>query len=458
VSPEFAAELSPLAVEVFGAAAEVMGAERGPVGNGQETWFCDIAVGDETHRVVVRRTAESGPLQWTDRAAEATALRWLHSRGLPTPPVLHFEPDGGRLGRAAIVMQLMPGEPLGRADQSTRDRLGEDLGRNLARLHAIDATDFSGSKVASAGAANRQQLEFWEGRYHGDALQPVPLLGALLAWLRHNQPLRSGRPALLWGDPGLYNILHEDGTITALLDWELTHVGDPFEDLGAAVWSCRGLCGPELVIAAYEDESGSAVDREALAWFEAFGAVTRAIMLLNGARNAVEGEPRPSMMGLSLDLLPKLLRRAAATAGWPEIVAGAERPSAAGEMAVLRPNVDETLRGIARYLDDAVLGAVDDRFIRRNLKTISALLRTSAIRNEKEALVGAVRAAATAEFLEALATDGVDVSGGLETTAIRLEAAGAVEHRDVMRRHLLEDLAMVESLLDPLRELYGLSG
>ena len=145
-------------------------------------------------------------------------LRWLERYSVPTPPVLHFEPDEGRLGRAAIVMARMPGDALGRADQATRDRLGADLGRHLARLHAIDVADFDGGISDDVLAATSGQLAFWAGRYRSDALMSVPLLGGLLAWLERNQPERAGLPVLVWGDPGLYNILHQDGDVTALLD------------------------------------------------------------------------------------------------------------------------------------------------------------------------------------------------------------------------------------------------
>lgn len=453
MTANFAEEFAVIATEIFGAGSVVTKASRGPVGNGQETWFCEIVSDRAERQIVVRRSAVAGPLNWTDRAAEYAALEWLQPHGLLTPPVLHFEPDGGRLERATIVMDHMSGASLGRVSQEIRDRLGAGLGRNLARLHGIDAAAYPGDVPASAEGATARQLDFWEQRYRSDALQPVPMAAALLAWLRHNQPARTGPPALLWGDPGLYNLLHDDGVITALLDWELTHLGDPLEDLGGAVWSCRGLCDPDLVVTAYEAESGTMVDRGELAWFEAFAAVTRAIMLLNGARSVVDAEPRPSMMGLSLDLMPKLLHQAAATAGWPDVPRVVEPIGPAGS-AALRPNVDETLRGIATYLDESILDAVDDKFVRRNVKTISALLRTSAVRNEREGHLETIRSQSTDAFLANLAERGVDVSGGLEVTAVRIEAEGSLEHRDTMRRHLMEDLTLIDSLLGPLRELY----
>ena len=484
MSDDFTDALSVIAREVLGNDADVTEAKRGPVGNGQETWFCSVTVGGTDHRIVVRRSAVSGPLNWTDRAAEYSALAWLEPHAVPTPPVLHFEPDGGRLDRATIVMAHMPGEALGRVSQGVRDRLVVDLGIHLARLHAIDAAGFPGADGADMAKATTRQLEFWKGRYAADALSPIPLLGALLAWLRANQPSRAGPSVVLWGDPGPYNVLHVDGEVSALLDWELVHIGDPLEDLGAAAWSCRGVADPELLIAAYENAAGREIDREALRWFEAFAAVARAIMLTNGARSVVTSDvPRPSMMGLSLDLLPQLLNQAAEAAGWPPIeslmpagddaahssAAAALEPHVIRELADdgavrgddeyqsdLRPDVEEVLRGIATYLDEAVLTEVEDRFVRRNLKTISALLRVSALRSEHEATIAERRSQATDDFLGRLAAAGVDVSGGLEATSVRIESSAEwATHRTNMRRHLLTDQAMAAALLEPLRKLYG---
>ena len=76
------------------------------------------------------------------------------------------------------------------------------------------------------------------------------------------------RPRVLWGDPGAHNMLVADGHVSALLDWELTHVGDPLDDLGAAVWSCLGSFDPDDVVAGYEEVSG-AIDRQRLSYFVA---------------------------------------------------------------------------------------------------------------------------------------------------------------------------------------------
>ena len=263
---ELGEQLGEVIRRAIGSDATIESWERGPVGNGQEAWFCEVSSGGKLRSVVVRRTAVSGPLQWTDRQAEFAALRWLEPHAVLSPPVLHFEPEGGALERAAIVMERMPGRPLGRESDDTKRTLAADLGRRLAALHAVDASDFPGGGHADIGAANAAQVAFWADRYESDALEPVPLVAGLLAWMEANPPERSGPPSVVWGDCGLHNLLHDDGAIAALLDWELVHIGDPLEDLGAAVWSAAGVVDIEVIIASYEAAAEVRIGREQLRW------------------------------------------------------------------------------------------------------------------------------------------------------------------------------------------------
>ena len=168
-----------------------------------------------------------------------------------------------------------------------------------------------------------------------EAVRPpgVPMLGALLAWLEGSAPREPAPAVLLWGDPGPHNVLVEGARVSALLDWELSHVGHPLDDLGAAVWACAGALDPELVVRGYEEAGGGPVDRGALAWFECLACVSRSVMLLAGNRAYAEGRTaRPAIAGLGLELLASNLDRAARAAGWPQ-APPAEAPPAAGPAA-----------------------------------------------------------------------------------------------------------------------------
>ena len=121
----------------------------------------------------------------------------------------------------------------------------------------------------------------------------LPLLGALIAWLDSNLPAAEAPVALLWGDPGPHNVLVADGELTALLDWELSHLGHPLDDLGACLWATRGQIDGEQVLQAYERSRGGPVDRTALRWFECLACVSRSVMVIEGMRAFAEGRGPP---------------------------------------------------------------------------------------------------------------------------------------------------------------------
>ncbi|HSG80178.1 MAG TPA: phosphotransferase family protein, partial [Acidimicrobiia bacterium] len=379
---------------------EITDVVRGPVGNGQETWFVSVADGPD---LVVRRTAESGPLDWTDRGSEYRALQAVRDTPIPTPEPLWLEPEGGRLGRAAFAMTRLPGDPLRREGQEVRDRIAAQLGALLAKLHRLGPVDLGDGLPGSSAGATRSELARWRRQYEDRRRGSVPLMGALLAWLEARVP-ESDRPAtLLWGDAGPHNSLHVDGEITGLLDWELAHNGDPLEDLGGALWAVELVADPEITVAAYEAESGSAVDRDALRWFTVFASVNRGVMVVNGATNWIEGASRSqNHAGLGLQFLREILRQAARQAGWgsgPPPTPAPESPASTDDLRP-RPDPTEIMRGVAAFLDEEVLPATEASVLRRGLKTAAALLQTAALRSEVEPAVAAERDERTRAVLD----------------------------------------------------------
>jgi Phosphotransferase enzyme family len=255
----------------------------------------------------------------------------------------------------------------------------------------------------------------------------VPMLGALLAWLEANAPGGEAAPRLLWSDAGPHNMLVDSGRITGLLDWELAHLGDPLEDLGAAVWACLpGTLDPSEVIAGYEHEAGP-VDRERLRYFEALACATRSVMVVAGVAAFLEGEAGPGAAALGQHLLIGNLERAAALAGWEAAPPGDVAPPA------LRPDAPETAAGVARYLREKALGAVSDARVRRELRTAAALLETAARR---------------------AAPDPGDDDAALEEAAAHAERERSAE-RGTLRARLLAGLAAQRAVIEPLDDLYS---
>jgi aminoglycoside phosphotransferase (APT) family kinase protein len=198
------------------------------------------------------------------------------------------------LGGAFFVMDHVRGEAIARRllrDEryaATRAALPAQLGCELARTHTIDLEDeslaFLRSRAPAGGDPRRFALAEVD-RYRQildmfAADQPYPLLRLAARWLTDHAPAVS-RAVLVHGDFRVGNVMFDEKGLTAVLDWELCHVGDPIEDLG---WLCvktwrfgndalaaGGLCSREELVRHYVSAGGSVVPTEALRWWELFG-------------------------------------------------------------------------------------------------------------------------------------------------------------------------------------------
>jgi aminoglycoside phosphotransferase (APT) family kinase protein len=356
------------------------GLRRAESGNAQEIWFVEAAgPGHGEIELVLRISAGRGSLAHTDREREAEVLRALADTGLPLPRVHWAEGASGALGRPYLLMERLPGRPPGNDDET----VARQLGALLARLHALGTAKVPGDEGVDAAQATAAELAAWSRRHEESAAVSPPQLGPLFDRLAADPPDRAGVEATtLWGDPGPHNVLVEDRRITAMLDWELWHRGDPLEDLGAALWATRGPAR-EGLLAGYESVSG-AVDRAALAWFEAMACATRSVMLLAGVEAFLEDQPRPSAAALGHHLLVASLARAAELTGQgPAAPAPDPAPRPRGPHR-LRPDPPETVAGVADFLAAEVLPTIEDRRLRRELKVGVALLRDAASRAARE--------------------------------------------------------------------------
>jgi aminoglycoside phosphotransferase (APT) family kinase protein len=450
-------QLSAVLQQRFGPEWRCVDVQRGPAGNSQETWFIRAADHAEERELVLRRSAPGGTLTWTDRGLEFALLSALEAAGIPVPHVHWEEGEVSALERPYFVMDRLAGGPVGR-DETERRAVAEQIGRTLANLHALDAgtLDVDLDIPATVGDAAREELGRWSDRYARVRDGSTPMLGALLAWLDATAPQDAAPAALLWGDPGPHNVLVSDGVVTGLLDWELSHVGHPLDDLGAAVWACLGVVDPQILVAAYETERGAPVDRATLRWFETLACVTRSVMLLDGVEEyESQRTTRPSSATLGLHLLAENAIRGARAAGWGELPAAAELPQPArSDPPALRPDLPTSVASVARFLSDEVLPAVQDPALRRGIKSAAGLLATAGVRAEHETAISAGRREATAALLDELAAAGVPVSGDLETVADQVETSWPA-WQPRMRAHLLADLAVARSVLGPLDRLYG---
>lgn len=232
---------------------------------------------------------------------EALTLQSLANTGVPVPGVYWYGEGPAPFGAPFIICDLVPGDaPIPwTADGGpafSEDERGGLADQFLGALAALHGFDWQNSPAAALDGARdvtqtaKAQIDEWEARMHEWSARRFPLLDWAVTWFRANAPA-APRISLVHGDYRIGNFLEQGGRITAILDWELVHLGDPLEDLG---WVClqawRGrspymchLLTREELSDRYAALTGHPVDPTALAYWEAFGTFKLAVMHLGAA-------------------------------------------------------------------------------------------------------------------------------------------------------------------------------
>jgi aminoglycoside phosphotransferase (APT) family kinase protein len=219
---------------------------------------------------------------------EYPVIRAAFAHGFPAPDALWLDTEHTLLpGGDFIVMRMAPGRTGGNVFRSA-DALGEDLidvlATGVARLHTLppllelgDLTNSIRTDIwrLSLQEATRRYIRDWRDLFLANSHKPSPALMALYGWLLDNVPSAADRPVLLHGDIGFHNMLIDEGRLSALVDWEFAHIGDPAEDMG----SIRNVIGdaqwPE-VAARYRAAGGPEIDPKRLHFFRVWQHVRNA--------------------------------------------------------------------------------------------------------------------------------------------------------------------------------------
>ena len=176
-----------------------------------------------------------------------------------------------------ILMERMTGSnDLSTApDDDTRRQIMAEYIEQLAKLHQLDVESMQLSDMtiprtpddaAFGGKFGFIEADFARWRRH---LRPEPFLELGIWWLHANVPSGERRVTFCQADTGPGQFMFADGHVTALIDWELAHIGDPMLDLG--VMRMRNMLYPTGSLAAplaqYERVSGRPIDRQALCFY-----------------------------------------------------------------------------------------------------------------------------------------------------------------------------------------------
>ena len=285
----------------------------------QENWALDVTIDagpwSGKHEWVLRTDARSSIAASLTRGQEFAVLGLAHRHGVLAPRPLFLCADSTVTGREFFIMKRLPGIAAGH--RLTRqpelvpqpEALAEELGANLARLHAIAPPQPELEQVLAPPTPGYAVATIGEYRGYLDTLRDgYPSLEWALRWCELRAP-PDGPLALIHRDYRTGNYLVDAGRLTGVLDWEFAGWGDPREDIGwftARCWrfagahlEAGGICSIEPFLRGYESVSGRHITRSDLDYWQVMAHVRWAVIALQQAQRHIAGGERSLELALT---------------------------------------------------------------------------------------------------------------------------------------------------------------
>ncbi|MFG1929103.1 phosphotransferase family protein [Mycobacterium sp. NPDC048908] len=239
-------------------------------GASRTTWAFD-AVSDG-RRALILRTGPPDDVQ-AGMELEAAAQRRAAAAGAPVPHILTADNSPAALGNPFLICDAIAGETIVRKihrglDDAGRARLLRQCAEALAAIHRADREGI--------GLAETDPLTGWRQRLDemGDTTATFEWA---FRWLDRHRPPPSPR-VLVHGDFRMGNLIVDEAGLAAVLDWELVHTGEVYEDLA---WFCirawrfgapaslgaGGLGSVDAFLSAYQAAADVTLDRDVFRWW-----------------------------------------------------------------------------------------------------------------------------------------------------------------------------------------------
>ena len=192
---------------------------------------------DTPAQAYVLRRKPFGPLLPSAHAVEREfrVIGALYGEGFPVPRPFALCEDPEIIGAAFYVMEAVDGAvhwdgALPGRDPRARHRHYAAMIATLARLHAIDPEAAGLSDYGRPGNYFARQVDRWTRQYRAAEDGRLEDVERLIAWLPSTVPEQQGA-CVVHGDYRLDNLIFSrDGGVSAVLDWELSTLGDPLAD------------------------------------------------------------------------------------------------------------------------------------------------------------------------------------------------------------------------------------
>ena len=206
---------------------------------------------------------------------------------VPVASMLALCEDEAVIGRAFYVMAYVEGRVLwdpalpGMAS-ATRAAVYDETNRVIAALHSIDPATIGLVDYGKPGNYLARQIARWSKQYQASETEPIEAMQRLVEWLPAHMPETTPdleqRAALVHGDYRLDNLIFHptEPRILAVLDWELSTLGDPivdfayhcmawhvdpvqFRGIAGLSWATLGIPDEHAYIERYRERTGLSI-------------------------------------------------------------------------------------------------------------------------------------------------------------------------------------------------------
>ena len=308
--------------------------ERHQAGHSNETFF----VRRSGHEWVLRRPPRGAFLPTAhDVLREHRVLAALADTPVRTPrPVVACD-DESVIGAPFYLMERVRGIVVRDrlpewADETERARIGDELVAALVELHAVDWREVGLEGWGKPTGYLERQLKRWAGQLELTLplTRPLPDLERAGQWLAEHLP-ESPATTVVHGDYKLDNVVLAESSparVVAILDWEMSTIGDPLADLGYLLSFWREPSDPaDQVLSKQFDltkqpgfpSRGEMVERYRAAtgrdvgditWYEVLAIWKLAILLEGSYARHLAGVTDDPFFALLEEGVPALARRA----------------------------------------------------------------------------------------------------------------------------------------------------
>jgi len=276
-----------------------------PISGGRSNYTAQLS--DRSSRWILRAPPAEVPSRGAhDLIREVRVIKALAASAIPVAAIVldATTPAPGAGERPYYVMEEVEGIVLrtradvAALDEGARRTVAEHLIDTMAALHEVDPVQVGLSDFGRPDGFLLRQLNRWRRQYHAISERHARVVDRLAATLERCLPDSPG-PSLLHGDYRLDNVIVSSSVpprLAAVLDWEMSTLGDPGTDLGAllmfwdeegSAWNpvtqglmaFSGMPSRDEVVTRYLAARSMPLDPAAIAWYGAFARLKLAVIL-----------------------------------------------------------------------------------------------------------------------------------------------------------------------------------